>query len=130
MAFPAFFDFAVLVLLKTARTERDRMIKLHARADLCRFTDDHAGAVIDEKVWADLRARMNVDPGAAMRPFGHDAWNQWHFVVKQMRHSINGDRFQRRVSENDFLVASRGRVAFVSGVDVRPKQPANRRQLL
>src|SRR6266542_1965597 len=94
MAFSTFFDFAVLVLLKTARTERDRVIKLNARPDLRCFTNDYAGTVIDEKVFADFRAWVNVDPGAAVSPFGHDAWNQRHFVVKEMRHSINGNRFK------------------------------------
>ena len=51
MAFSTFFDFAVLVFLKTTRTERDRVIKLNARADLRRLTDDYAGTVIDEKVF-------------------------------------------------------------------------------
>src|SRR5438874_10140283 len=125
MAFPAFFNFAVLVLLKTARTERDRVIKLNARADLRCLTDDHTSTVIDEKVWADLRAWVDIDPGAAVRPFGHDPWDQRDFVIKEMRHSINSDRFQRGVSENDFFVASRSRIAFVSGVDVCPKQSAH-----
>jgi hypothetical protein len=91
MAFSAFFDFAVLVLLKTARTERDRMIKLNARPDLCRFADDYASAVVDKKMRADFCPGMNVDPGTAVSPFGHNAWNQRHLVVKQVRHSMNGD---------------------------------------
>src|SRR5207249_8513263 len=111
MAISTFFNFAVLVLLKTTRTERDRVIKLNARADLRRLTDNYTGAVIDEKILADLRARVNVDPGAAVRPFGHDPWDQRDFVIKEMRHSINSDRFQRGVSENDFFVASRSRIA-------------------
>src|ERR1700747_1824100 len=109
MTLPAFFDFAVLVFLKTARTERDRVIKRHARPDLRRLTDHYARPVIDEKVFANFRTRVNVDPGAAVRPFGHDAWNQRHLAVKEMRHSINSDGFQRGVSENDFLIASRSR---------------------
>src|SRR6266540_1220639 len=130
MAFSTFFDFAMLVFLKTARTERDRVIKLHARADLRRLTDDYTSTVIDEKVFANFRARVDIDPGTAVRPLGHDAWDQRHFVVKEMRHSVNGDGFQRGVSENDFLIAFRSRIAFVSSVDVRPKQSAHRRQLL
>ena len=52
------------------------------------------------------------------------------FPVEQMRHSINGDRLQRRISEDDFLVSRRGRVPFVSGIDIRPKHAAHRWQLL
>src|SRR5437899_3079319 len=121
MAFSTFFYFAVFVLLKSARTERDRVIKLNARADLRGLTNYHAGAMVDEKMRANLRARVDVDTGAAVRPLSHDARNQWHFVVKQMRHSINGDRFQRRISENDLFVAFRSRIPFVSSVNVSPK---------
>src|SRR4029434_2431627 len=53
-----------------------------------------------------------------------------HFPVEQMRHSINGDRFQRRICEDDFLVTRRGWGAFVGGGDVRPKTATHRRQLL
>src|SRR5437899_10390551 len=102
MAFPTFFDFAVLVLLKAARTERDRVIKLNARPDLRCLTNDYAGTVIDEKVFADFRAWVNVDPGAAMRPFGHDARNQRHFAVKAMRDSINSNSFAPGVSKYEF----------------------------
>src|SRR4029450_10176087 len=124
MAFSAFFDFAVLVLLKAARTERDRVIKLNARADLRRFTDDYAGAVIDKKMRADFCPGMNVDAGTAVRPFGHDARNQGHLVVKQVRHSMSGDGLQRGISEDNFFVTSRGRVPFICGIDVCPKNSA------
>ena len=43
------------------------------RADLGCLADDHARAVVDEKMAPDLRSGMNVDPGAAVRPFGHHA---------------------------------------------------------
>src|SRR5262249_60582971 len=73
--------------------ERDTLVKFHVCADLCRFTNNDAGAVVDEEMRADLRAGMNIDSGAAMRPLGHYARDQRHLSVKQMRHSINGDRF-------------------------------------
>ena len=72
---------------------------------------------------------MNIDPGSAVRPFGHDARNERHLVVEQVRHSINRDGFQCRISENDFLVTFRRRVAFIGGVDVRPKNATHWRQL-
>jgi len=122
MAFSAFFYFAVLVFLKATRTEGDCVIKLNARADLRRLADDHTGAVVDKKMRPNLRARVNVDAGAAVRPFSHDARDQWHFLVEQVCHSMNRDRFQRRIRQNDFFVAPGGRVAFVGGVDIRPKK--------
>src|SRR5262245_36733888 len=47
-----------------------------------------------------------------------------------MRQSVNGDRLQRRIRENDFLVTGGCRVTFESGIDVRPKHTAHRWQLL
>src|SRR5438874_13281991 len=99
MAFSAFFDLAVFVLLKATGTERDCMIKLNSRADLCRFADDHAGAVVDKKMRTDFCTRMNIDPSPAVCPLGHDARNQGHLIVKQVRHSMNGDGFQRGISK-------------------------------
>src|SRR5260370_7791171 len=46
-----------------------------------------------------------------------------------MRHSLDGDRFQRGISQDDFLVALRRWVTLIGGVDVRPKHLAHSRQL-
>src|SRR5262249_45931035 len=78
---------------------------------------------------ADLGTGMNIDSGAAVRPFGHDARNQRHLSIKQMRHSINGDRLQSGIGEDDFLMSRGGRITFVSGIDVHPKHAAHGWQL-
>src|SRR6266576_4355195 len=113
-----------------ARDERHALVKFHVRSDLRCLANDDAGAVVDEKMRTNLRARMNIDPGAAVRPLGHNSRNQRHFSVEQMCHSINRDRLQRRIRENNFLVTSRGRIAFVGSVDVRPEHAAHRGQPL
>ena len=41
--------------------------------------------------------------------------------VQEMCHPLNRDRFDRRISQDDFFVASRRRISFVSGIDVRPE---------
>src|SRR5438876_6526850 len=125
MTLAALFDLAVLVFLKTARAERDAMIKFHARTDFGSLADYDAGPVIDEEMRSNFCARVDIDSGAAVCPFGHDARYQWHLVVQQVRHSVNGDRFQGRISKNDFLVAFRRRITFVSCVNVRPKQASD-----
>src|SRR6266404_8498335 len=121
MPFAAFFNFAVLVLLKTARAERDAVIKFHSRADLTGLANYHAGAVIDKKMRANLCARMDVDTGTAVCPLGHNAGDQGHLVVEKVRQSINRDRFQGWISEDDFLITFRSRITFICSVDVRPK---------
>src|SRR5205807_9807963 len=63
-------------------------------------------------------------------PLIHDNQKKQRYLVEQSRHSINGDRLQRRISKDEFLVTRSGRVAFVSGIDVRPKHATHRWQLL
>ena len=49
------------------------LIQQHVFADLCRFTNHHAHAVIDEESPADGRARMNFDAGDGPGELAHDA---------------------------------------------------------
>src|SRR4030095_357158 len=129
VSFTALFDFAVLVFLKAARAECDTVIKFHTGTNLGGLADYHAGAVIDKKVRADFRPRMNVDPSPAVRPFGHDARNERHLVVKQVRHSMNGDGLERGISEYDFFITCRSWVSFICSIDVCPKKSAHRGQV-
>src|SRR5437016_2515288 len=123
MTFPAFFDLPVLVLLKTARAKGDSMIKLNARPDLRRLADHDASAVIDKKMGTNLRPRMNIDPGAAMRPLRHDARDQWHLVIKQMRHSISGDRLDGQTRGES---GGSGEIIYAAGFAISLKQFLNR----
>src|SRR6478735_3037562 len=86
----AFFPTQRLSCPERARDERHALVKFHVRPDLRRFANDYASAMVDEKMRANLRAGMNINPGPAVRPLGHDARNQRHLSVKKMRHSING----------------------------------------
>src|SRR5207248_3836037 len=118
MAFSAFFDFAVFVFLKAARAQRDGMIKFHTRTNLSALTDYHTGAVIDKKMRADFRPGMNIDPGAALRPFDDDVGNQRHVAVKQVCLQVNGDSLARGISEYVLSITSRGWFAPIYVVDV------------
>ena len=130
MAFAAFYYLAVLVFLKAARSQGHGVIQFYPRPDPAGFAHDHAGAVIDEKMRADFRAGMNIDAGAGMGPFRHEPRDQRHFFfVKKMRHSLDRDRFNRRIRDDDFLVTRCRRIAFVSGVDIGPKDLAQAAQL-
>src|SRR5215471_12906336 len=117
----AFFSAQRLYRAERPGDEGNTLVKFHVRTDFGRLADNYSSAVINEKMGPDLRAGMNIDSGAAMRPLGHDARNQRHPSVKQMCHSINGDRFKRGIREDDFLVSRSSRIAFVSRIDVRPK---------
>ena len=130
MAFPTLLDFAVLVLLKTARAQRHRVIQLHPLPNVAGLADDDSGPVIDEKMRADLCAGMNVDPGARVGPLRHEPRNERHFsFVKQMRHSLDRDRFDRRIRNDDLLVTRRSWIAFVGRVNIGPQDLAKLSQL-
>ena len=81
MALAALANVSLVVSLKAARSERYAMIQLHVLADLARLANDHAGAVINEKMRPDSCAGMNVDAGARMRPFRHEARDQRHIFL-------------------------------------------------
>ena len=95
MPFPTLFDVAVFVLLKTPRAQSYAVKKLHAVPDHARLTDHHSGPVIDKEMRTDLRPRMNINPGAAMRPFRHHSRDKWKLLlVKNMSEALDGDGFE------------------------------------
>ena len=123
MTFAALADASGIVLGEAARAEGDAMIEFDVTADAAGLADDHAGAVIDEKVRADARAGMDVDAGAAVRPFGHHAWQDGCASgVEHMCQALDGDGFDERIGENDFLAEKRGGVALIGGGDVGAEQ--------
>ena len=68
MPLRAAHQIAVAVGGEAQRPERHALIELHVVADLARLADHHAGAVVDEKMLADLGARMDVDARSANGP--------------------------------------------------------------
>src|ERR1700722_3983921 len=122
----AFLPVQLLSAGERASDEADALIHFDVAADLGGFADDRAGAVVDEKVRADLRAGMKVDAGAAMRPFRHDAGDEGDVLeVKLVREALDGDGLDEGVCDDDFLFAERGGVAFVGGFDVGLQQVAD-----
>ena len=62
------------------------------------------GIKVDEKVFSDPGARMDVDARAAMGPFGHHSRNQRHAeLVQRMGQPIYGHGFQAGIAK-DHLV--------------------------
>ena len=107
------------VLGEAAGDEADALVKPHAVADLRRAADDHASAVIDEKMRADVGAGMNVDAGAAVRPFGHHAGQEGDaFLVQDMGETEDCDGLDTGIGENDFLLARRRGIALIGGLDI------------
>src|SRR5436309_8354782 len=129
MPLAALLDFAVLVFLKTAGTERNTVKQFYSRSDLACLANHYTRAMVYEKVRANLCARMDIDSRAAVRPLGHDARNQGQpLYVKLMRHPLDRDRFKRRISQNYFLIALRRRIALIGRINIRPQQFAHLRK--
>src|SRR5262245_49917765 len=98
------YQVALSVGRKAQCAECHTLIELDVPTDFRRLANHDARAVIDEKVIADLRARMDVDAGAAVSPLGHHAGNERNIEVMQhVSQSVDRDRFQSRIAE-DHLV--------------------------
>src|ERR1700676_3760011 len=94
-----------------------------------RLADDGAGAMIHKKMCSNLRARMQIHPGAAMRPLGHDAWNKWNvFEIQLMGKPLDGDGLDKWIGQNDLLFAERGGVAIKGCLSVGLEQFTDARQ--
>ena len=108
------------------RPEGDAVINLHVIPDAGRLAHDCPGAVVDEKVRADLGPGMEVDAGATVCPFAHDARDQRHAQpVELVRHPLHRDRLDERIRHDDLLVADGGGVAGVGGLDIGPEPLAD-----
>jgi len=107
------------VLSEAARDQPDALIKTHAIADFGRASNHHAGAMIDEEMGADFRAGMQIDAGAAVRPFGHHPGEKGNIrFVENMGHAKDSDRLDAGISKHDLLLARRGGIALKGSLDV------------
>lgn len=119
MPFGALEDPAFRVLGEAAGAEGDAVVEFHGVADAAGLADDDAGAVIDEKVRADPGPGVDVDPGAAVGPFGHHAGDEGDALAEEdMGGALDGDGLDGRVGNDDDLDAGGGRIALVGGLDI------------
>lgn len=131
MAFPALFDFSLIVLLEAAGAQRDTMIQFYMGTDTAGLADHHASPMIDKKVAADGGAGMNVDPRSAMGPFGHDSWNERQFfAVEDVGQALDRNGFDAGIADDDLVIAGARRVSLIGGSDVRLQDFADWLQLV
>ena len=102
----AFFPSQGLPPGQGARDQGNALIEFAMGADDGRFSNDHAGAVIDEEMGPDLCARMDINAGAGVGPLGHHPREDGNtLIVKLMCHSLDGECFHERVGDDDFIRA-------------------------
>src|SRR4051794_34624864 len=83
------------------RTERDALVNLHVAPDDARFSDDDAGAVIDEETLVDPGTCVDVDSRLRMRVLGQNARDHRYTLrVEDVCDAIRGDRANGRVTED------------------------------
>ena len=110
---------SVRVSLKAQRAEGHPLIELNPVADLARFADHHAGAVINEEMIADLRAGVNVDSRVRMSVFGHDARNKGNAELpKNARDAVHDNRVEAGIAEDDLVRRLARGITFNRGLDV------------
>ena len=125
MAFHAADKVSVGVGGKAQRAQGDALVQLHMIANLARFADHDARAMVDEEVVADRRAGMDVDSRFLVCPLGHHAWNERHAQPMQfVRQAVDRYGPESRIAENHFVQALARRVAVIRRLDIRRQQPA------
>ena len=125
----AFLPLERLSTGQRTRDEADALIHLHMMADGAGLPDDRAGAVVHEEMRADLCARVQVHPAAAVRPLGHDARNEHDALpIQLMRHPLHGDGLDEGISDDDLLLAQGRRVTIVGGLGIGLEDVAQPRE--
>lgn len=108
-----------LTKARRERAECHALIQAYVIADLAGLADHDPRAVIDEEAAADLRAGVDVDARRRVRALGDDARCERDTQpVQVVCDSIQGERVDRRVRDDDLGVTARGRVALERRLDV------------
>ena len=95
------------------RAQRDALIQFDIVANDRRFPDDNTCSVVNEKIFSDDRAGVDIDPRLAMCVFRHDPRDERNtFKIQDMGDPIYKNRKQAGIGYDDF------RFAFGCGVPV------------
>jgi hypothetical protein len=88
------------------RAQGHSLVELHVVADLGRFADHDAGAVVDDDRMAERRAGVDVDAGPLVRPLGQHARQDGHAqLVEPMGDAMDGDGQEAGVGQDDLVDA-------------------------
>ncbi len=93
-------------LLDRASAQGHPLIDAHVVANHSGFADHHPGPVIDEKVTADARARMDIDTRPIMGVLAHDPGDQRHLPqIEFVGDAVDRKGPDGRVGDGDFIIA-------------------------
>ena len=129
MALTALHQVAVFVLLEALGAQGHALIQLYMMANVAGLADYHAGTVVDEEIFTNVRAGMDVDTRQLMGVFGHHAGDHWQAQFKQtVGQTEDGNGFKSRVRQHNFLTGTGRRVALVGSLDIGIQHLADIRQ--
>ena len=112
-------SFKELALTRRKRAESYALIEFYVPADFRCLADNDACSVVDEEVFADGRARVDVDTGLRVGILRHDTRDERHLSqIEFMSDSIDEDCVESRIGGDDCLLAQGRRVAVVAGLNV------------
>ena len=84
-----------LALFLAGSAQRHPLIQCHVITDHCRFPDNDAVAVVNEKAFPDLGPGMNLYPRLPGRPLRHPSGKEIMLLTIQlMRHTIMQDHLE------------------------------------
>ena len=110
-----------LAAREAGSAERHALVDRHPVADLGRLADHDAGAVVDERLGADARGRVDLDPGDRPGRVGERERHDRHArLVKRVGHAVDKDRLHTAPAGEDLERpdAARGRIALARGREV------------
>ena len=108
-----------LAVLLAGAAQRYALVQRHVVADLRRFADDDARAVVDEQPVADRRAGVNLDAGAAFTVLGYQARQQdMAFFVQPVGKPVRSQCLDAGITEHDLQLASCSRIPRHDGGDI------------
>ena len=114
---------SVFIQRETLRTEGDALVQFDMMSDHSSLADYDACTMVDEKVTADGRAGMDVDSGKPVGVFRHHPRQERDFhLVKLMGETIDADRLERRIGQDDLTLACSCRISFVGRPDIGVQQ--------
>src|SRR5690606_23720587 len=116
---PILQGWMAFTLVPAGATQGHAVIKRHVIADLGRFSDNDAHAVIDEKTPTDSRTRMNLDAREPARQVGIQSRQPFAVLAPQpMGHPMKPDRVQARVAGDHLKGISRRGIAMEHALDI------------
>ena len=112
MARRPFYQRPARVKREAPRAERDRLVQAHVAADDGGLADHDAGPVVDEEAGADLRGRVDVDPGQGVGDVGAQPRQEGHAeAVQAVRDAVVEHRDRAGIAQHDFGHRTGGRIA-------------------